>query len=526
MRALGPGLAVALRAVALLAALGAGAQLATAQPGSEARSTPLPDAKPPNSQAVELRGQGTQLSPTPLGITATQLSDLHAQLGQASAERRQAALSELLALGDDDLAGIRARLHALSAGKLDLAAAVGKLPTLRRTRAVEVKATPEDQAVGLAAALEQDRAAPMLAAVELYALLRALETQRSIAASEVIVNDLFALEPRLFRGELARDRKRLGKLLVPGLLRARAQGGPALQKLARDGLAALGLSAEPALFAQADPELLAAIVRVLSELGAGAGLHDALPWIVSLLDDSRPVVRAAARRAAQAHADEALDLLRQRMTDLVGEEPDPTWDALHLLERLEQQTDAARDRAAVQALAKAQPALRTSDLGAVERQLELSLAAGGSPAVQALAAATYLELADKYDQRDDMERALITNRRALRLARADSAEAKQARARVLYLEAEQRAGRGIADLASLQTAAQLEPGRPAAWTLLQELRGTRIEREHALRKWLGLAAAGLLAIAAMLLLYIRAQARRERLGRGSPGLRTTKSPST
>ncbi|MDB4988711.1 MAG: hypothetical protein JWN04_3889 [Myxococcaceae bacterium] len=457
---------------------------------------------------VPARGAAQELdAPDQLSLTLVELDDLHAQLGTPSAARRGAALGELLALSDEDLPSIRARLHAVAASPSDHKSWLSKLPALRRSRAIEAKASVDDQAVGLLAALEHDRSPAMVAVVELVAILRALERQHSIAAAELIANELFAVEPRLFRGELAKTRKRLGKLLVPGFLRALAQPNPALQKLARDGLSALGTSLEASPFAEPDPELLAATIQVQSE---HFGLAP-LPWFVALLDDARPPVRSAARLATQAHASDCLDLLRQRMADLTGEEPDPSWDAAHVLQRLLEQIDGTRDRRTTAALRAAQQALQNGALSTVEAQLAEALSSGLSPTAQALAAATYLALADKYDRLNRNDLALHSNRRALRFALERSEEARQARARVLYLEAEQRAGRGIADLHSLHTAAQLEPARPFAADLLQEeLRGLRIDHERELRRMLGLAASALLIFSALLLLHMRVQARRER----------------
>lgn len=451
---------------------------------------------------------------TAAGPTLAQLTALRGQLGSANSARRETALLTLLELEDNALPAVRARLSLLAGHYGDGKAVASKLPALRRMRDLTPRASAQDQAAALRAALEHDPSNAMQTAVELFAILRALERQRSLTASDVLVNQLVALDPPLFRSELAGANKRLGKRLVPGYLRAaRDSTDPVLHKLAREGLASFNVATEAQLFGLREPDLLGAVIDVM----AAAPRSDDLSWLVASLDDPRPVVRAAARRATRLRTAAAVDLLRARMADLIGEEPDPTWQPDYLLEQLVQRMDAAHEPADIQALAQAREALSRDDLPAAERALDLALH-DTSPSSRALAAKGYLALAEIYERVNRPEQALRAYRRAYRLQPDDAASGEAhdaalerrdiANARVLYLEAEQRAAQGIADLQGLRRAARLEPTHPAAAQLLSELSGTRIDRDQDLRRQLGLVAAALLAVAALLVLWIRALNRR------------------
>ncbi|HEX5658663.1 MAG TPA: hypothetical protein VFX59_15785, partial [Polyangiales bacterium] len=152
-------------------------------------------------------------------------------LRSESAESRRASLLALLETDSASLDAVQAYVRGL--GK-----PTGLLEKLALIRADDAKDLPS----ALLHALDRDRSPAMVQAVALSALLRALERQHSIEASALIVSELFAVSPVVFRGEAPRTRKRLGKLLAPGWIKARASEDPALQKLAKDGLRALGFS--------------------------------------------------------------------------------------------------------------------------------------------------------------------------------------------------------------------------------------------------------------------------------------------
>jgi hypothetical protein len=412
-----------------------------------------------------------------------------AGLQDDSAELRRASLIGLLETDGASLGAVQAYLRGLHKpdGLLE------KLSAIRGEDSKEL--TP-----ALLAALERDRSAPMVQAVTLSALLRALERQHSIDASAVIASELFAIAPAVFRGEAPRTRKRLGKLLAPGWIQARASEDPALQKLAKDSLHALGFSTPQRLYGDtSDPELTAAILTAAGDALAS----DALPWLVAYLDDPRPNVRAAARRATAQFEGKAADLLRVRLAELTHQAADPSWSAAELLSRIVEREESVRTSPARDALVQAERLLaRKSSLDEATVLLDRALSSGVPASDAPRLARAYLALAAQRDERNERVPALVAFRRALR-SDPQGPHAKQARARVLYLEAEDRMAEGIADTHALRTAVSLDPAQPAAKTLADQLERARDRNALELRKWLGYGAAALLLLASLLTLRTR-----------------------
>ncbi|HEY6879778.1 MAG TPA: hypothetical protein VI299_17240 [Polyangiales bacterium] len=415
-----------------------------------------------------------------------------AGLKEENADVRRASVMGLLDTDRSSLGAVQTYLRGLTkqSGLLE------KLTTIRSGEAKELSSALLD-------ALTRDRSEAMQEAVTLSALLRALERQHSIDASTVIVNELFAVAPAVFRSEAQRTRKRLGRMLAPGLIQARASDDPALHKLAREGLNALGLSTPQRLYGDAsDPELTAAILTAAGDALAA----DALPWLVAYLDDPRASVRAAARRATAQFEGKAADLLRVRLAELTGQAPDPRWSAAELLSRVTEHDENTRTAPAREALAQAERLLSVrSDLERATQLLDRALSVGVAAADAPRLARAYLALGAQLDQRNQRDSALDAFRRALRSDPRGPHE-KQAQARVLYLEAEDRLGEGIADTHALRTAVALDPKQPAAQALAERLERARDGSVFALRRWLGYAAGILLVAAAFLTLRSRKRA--------------------
>ncbi|HEX5656000.1 MAG TPA: hypothetical protein VFX59_02345, partial [Polyangiales bacterium] len=247
-----------------------------------------------------------------------------------------------------------------------------------------------------------------------------------------------------------------------------------------------------------DPELTAAILRAAGE----ALSADALPWLVAYLDDPRADVRTEARRATAQFEGKAADLLRTRLTELTHA-PDPHMSAAELLSQIVAHEERVRTEPARNALAEAERLLHEKiELPRADVLLDRALALGVPDPDAARLSRAYLALGAQRDQQNLRVPALTAFRRALR-ADPRGPHAKQAEARVLYLEAEDRLADGIADTHALRTSVELDAAQPTAKLLIERLERARDDKKIALRTWLGYAAAALLIIAAVLTLRVR-----------------------
>ena len=107
--------------------------------------------------------------------------------------------------------------------------------------------------------------------------------------------DLFGHDLSPFRWEAKRVLHRAGERALPALILGRQHGSPDVRRLCRRGVADLGLTeAGPAvqrIQTLDSPTLLADLLRAYAE----ARLMDAMPLVVSFVDDPDADLRAAAR---------------------------------------------------------------------------------------------------------------------------------------------------------------------------------------------------------------------------------------
>jgi tetratricopeptide (TPR) repeat protein len=430
--------------------------------------------------------------------TALSLSELHAltaELGSSDAAVRQRALASLSSLQEDALPALRARLAELRSRGFDAAAALGGMSEFRRVQGVEA---PDDAKVDLAQgvlpALGRDRGPGKLLAAELIAYLRALEAQKSPEAASLAVGELFALDSKLFRYEADRTRERLTVLLIPAYIRHRTHLRPWIRRLCEESLLALHIDSPGKAVQQDDVVLLAAILAAYGDTLT----FDAMPVVVSYVNDERVAVRAAARGAVRRFGKNAIWQLRERYTNATGSEPNANWGWQRLLDEVARLHDAPPEDAFAKALVQAETALAAGDAGHAESLLDQALVAHPQGDTKR-AAAAYARIAAVHFEAGELAPALSGYRRALRLDPA-TREAQVLRARVLYLEAETRLGQGIADIAAFEQALALDPALTQAQAALDELTGARAEREQLMRRGLGALAALLLLVAGFFVL--------------------------
>jgi tetratricopeptide (TPR) repeat protein len=454
-------------------------------------------ASPGRALAEDSSDPAAATASLPIAPTVTRLRRWADELASARAETRAEALYQLLALDRTGLPALRARLVQLRTLGVDSRLA-HKLTVTRRIQAAA--RSPSELARQLSSALARDRSSGMLQAVELTCLVQALIAQRTSEAADVLVGGLFVLAPGLLRAEATRARKRLAMLLAPAYLRNAVRPDPAMQRLCRAALHALGVTTPRHAFERASTAVLPALLASYRDLRS----RDALPWIIGLVGDARPTIHDAALDAARAFGDGATPLLRHRYTHLLDQPPPPGARADVLLRAL-----AARPlHATHQAIASAKKLTKAEKLTDAEHALSHAVQQALDRETAQQAAAAYFALATRLESQHRLDDALRIYRRALALTPAH-ALTTATRARILHLEAELRVPDGVLDLPALTEAVNLAPDRPRAAALRFELSGERLAQARSRQRRVGLLAAALLATAAALLLRDARQRQRQ-----------------
>lgn len=444
------------------------------------------------SSATLAKAQHAALQAHELGVSEAELIAWSEALASPAREEREQALGALLELGEDALPAIQARLRSLRApGPPSPALRVALQNVLRTKHSGGTRAQ-------LSQALEEDLSPTATKAVELLALGHALESQRSRKSFELLLNELFVLEPRALRAPLLRAFKRGGRPLALTLVRARSAPEPSVQRFAREALVSLQLASVDAQFELATP----ADATELLALYASQRDKDVLPWALAYLTHGELALQTAAQDALKAFGALATPAVAAYLADKIGQEPPPNLTTSDLLVMLPSSASAAGG--APTPLERAEKSLARGDGPATSQALDEALQRPLTAADTVKISALYGKLALHHDARDRPRDALLAARRALRLS-PHAAHAEKTRALVLYLEAEQRSAEGVADLPRLEQALALDPKLTPATKLLDELSGARSQRDRQLEQRAGLAAAGLLALAALLLLRNRKQ---------------------
>jgi len=435
----------------------------------------------------------TQLEST-TAPTLAELAELGSALGSADVATRRRAHDGLLALGDDALPAIQARLSEL-ATRIDAEAALSAISAFRRVQGATDPTSPVNLLKGVWPTLEKDRGRATLIAAELVLLLRALEAQKSPAAAQVIVGQLFALAPKLFRYEAQRTRERLGVVMLPAFVRHRNHVRPFIRGLCNDALIEMHMDSPGRAVQQDDVVLLSALIAAYGDTLT----FDAMPVIVSYLTDERVAVREAATKAIKRFGKNAIWQLRERYLNSTGREADPSWGHQRLLDDLQAMHDAPRRQNFERDLTLATKALDAGEQQAAADALSRALDAVPQSSHAKLAAPLYTRLAATYFEQGELEAALGAYRRALRLA-PDAEESANLEARVRYLEAELRLDQGIVDLPGYRKAMSLDPGFGAAAETYDVVSGDKAGRERMWRRVVGFFAALLMLVAAFALL--------------------------
>lgn len=453
---------------------------------------------PVSAAAVEGEDSEQAKLTAPLSATAPTLKELEAtakQLGSEARAERQAAFEALVALGEDALPAISARLSALAQRGFDQEAVLKTFTDFRKIQGVEAPDAPVDLAQGALPTLDRTRTPGAVLGAELIALLRALEAQRSPEASDVLVSRLLPLHSKLFRYEAPRIRERLSVLLLPALIRYQNNGKPWVRAFCLESLKAMAITSPGRAVQQDDVALLSAILSAYGDTLA----FDAMPVVVSYVTDERLEVQRAARRAVARFGRNAIWQIRERYLNATGKDPDPSWSHQRILNELYRLHEEPKQRIFDAELARAHKALDNEAHEEARAALDAALRVSPSHDQAERTAPLFTQLAEHALSEQQAETALSFYRRALRLS-SDEAHKNLLRARIAYLEGELRLADGVLDLTSFERATLLDPSFTPAESALDELSGARATREQRHRRILGFCAALLMALGGFALL--------------------------
>jgi len=409
------------------------------------------------------------------GASADELAALGDQLTDPDEGRRRRAFEMLHRLPSTALDAIGVRFAALSRAGLRTEDLVAALTAFRRA----VGSTRADDNVDLAAGIllvtRADRARTVARAAEILLMLRSLEALGTPAAGMLIADGL-AIDTVAFAQEAVRVRARLGLKLVPSLIALRGHRTPDIRRWAGRGLKLLSVTDPVVATQHGSPEELAAT------LDAYGSTHDleALPVMVSFMNDARIQVRTAARNAVRALGRNAIWKLRIAYQEVTGTSANPQWNSEKTLDELCVVFDRARIERAETALGRGLNAHLGGNLLLMEEQFEQALRIDPQLARKAEMAPGFAALGVSRSAQDNLDRAQSAYRRALRLA-PEHADARVWEAEISYLAAERALSRGVVDMEGYRGTLALVSDHEKAAEAIDRLSGAwseRIERSR------------------------------------------------
>ena len=257
-----------------------------------------------------------------------------------------------------------------------------------------------DIAPGILPVLEERRSPVIGRAAERLLLLRSLEGIATVPAM-ILMGDVLALTPPMWRWERRRLIDRMGERLVPGLIALRGHEQQAVRSWARGALSQVG-RAEPGQAVQEEnPELLAGILTAYGEI------HDmnAMTVVISFVGHADDRVRLAARNAMTSYGRNGIWQLREAMRNQLGQEADHAWGWRRTADVLYNGLDEQRLGPATAQLERGLLAMTDDPLAARQEFEALLVAAPNHPRLAELAP-HYAAFAEQTTDRAERQRLL------------------------------------------------------------------------------------------------------------------------
>ncbi|MAQ18454.1 MAG: hypothetical protein CMN30_27095 [Sandaracinus sp.] len=310
-----------------------------------------------------------------------------------------------------------------------------------------------DIAPGILPALAEERTATLGRTAERLLYMRSLEGIGTTDA-QVLIGDILALTPRMWRWERRRLVERHGASLLPGLLVLRNHSESPVRVWARWAIEELGLTQPADALQQEDPMLVA---RLLRAYGASRDM-DSMQVVISFVGHPAAPIRDAAREAMASFGHNGIWQLREGMRNQLGRDADLAWGWERTARELYEGLDAARLEPLEEVLAAGLEAAESGDVATATTKLDEVLVAAPLHPRRADIARAYLALAEVDEARHD---AFV--RRAGLLA----PDEPEVRAAVRLMEAEADLARGVLDADAWRIAARA--GHPRAREVVADL---------------------------------------------------------
>lgn len=438
-------------------------------------------ASAPASAAPTQPGRWENAAPS-----AQSLKDLGALLVDADGPTRTHAYEELRQLPETAMPAIRERFSDLARRSLETDGFADALTRFRRAVGSTRADDDVDLAPGVPIAAAETPTESVATAGEVVLLMRSLEALRSPEAG-LLLAEAIALAPSAFAQEGVRVRNRLGARMVPTYLELRGHKSPEIRRWAARSLRALGVTDSTIATQQDDPMLLGATLRAY-------GLtHDleALPTLMSFLNDSRIQVHTAARGAVRGLGRNAIWKLRIAYQEVTGKNAESSWTAAETLDELCLLFDRARIEAGETALARGVQAHLAGDLLLMATQFEKALRIDPLHPRRSEMAPGFAALGAARASQNDLAGGVAAYLRALRVA-PEAADSAAWKAQLGYLQAERALTRGVVDLPGYRGVLEIDARHVGAADAVDRLSGAWSARAERMRR--------LSAVAAILIL--------------------------
>ncbi|MBK6532485.1 MAG: hypothetical protein IPF99_23715 [Deltaproteobacteria bacterium] len=417
-----------------------------------------------------------------VGRSAAELDAMLGRLTDGSARERRAAADEIIrTLEREDIPVIRQRL--LAPWRADIEPLRFKIVRLIRAATDN---RPNAEYDLLALMLAAPRAADLDGAIERVVLARALGGMASADAGRALVA-LSSSYGALLRQEVGRIvRGQLRDYVLPALIELR-NPSEMMRVFMRQTREALRKVTPGEAVQQHDNALLAEILRAYGSIRQ----PDAMQVVVSFVNSDRAQVREAARWAVTQYGRESINALRAAYEMYEGHDANPQWGWERTAQELYLANDRRRMAEVTQRLDAGLAAGRSGDGNAMLAHFRWVLARHPDMQRRAEMVEPLMRLARELES-ESASRAQAVWRLAL-WVEPEGAHAREIRAAVLFLDAEQSMARGVADPELYDAVLRVDPGHARARAQRSVVAQDEVLRARRHRRTLG--AVGLLGVA-------------------------------